>query len=247
MTTIGEAASTRLVRALDADTRDGLYRYVGQTGTTGDYAVEVAGRRRVYPLEQMRAWHRGYGLGREHPHLLDATSREPLEQVRAVLVAPTLADQLRSQIRGAAADAGLTVTDLAARIDRDRHAVSDALRFGRTGALSMVMAEQMMLGTGRPDWSVRFGSDPDGPVAPPADVTGEAPGVTRMRALAYAHEQRLVEWLDPLEPNRAARARRYLLRTVDGGEHHERAETLVPWLVGLADAAAPAVAASLTR
>src|SRR5687767_5975659 len=96
-------ASRQLVGALVADEQAGNLRYSGLTSGGRRYAVEVNGRRRVYPLDQMAAWHRGFTAGRHH----DA---ETLRQVPPgagvaplvdLLTAPSLADQCRVAILAA--------------------------------------------------------------------------------------------------------------------------------------------------
>lgn len=249
MTGTAEPPATRLVRALTADDNAGAYRYHGQAGDGSGYVVETTRHRRVYPLDGMQAWHDGYTIGRqlaEQPR--PAGDADQLADIRSVLVTPSLEDQCRMQIRYAMEQAGIGVVKLAERTGRTRGAIAAALRFGRAGSLSLKMADQMMAGLGR-RWDVRSvpAVDREGaPVAPPAHAPPEPAGITRVRAVALAHERGLVELLAPLDATEAARARAYRLRAA-GAEHTIRAPVVLPWLTGIADAADPATAADLTE
>lgn len=255
MTDVALPLPARVAAALVAGDRRGDYRYVGQASDGSGYAVELdAARRRVYPAAAMAAWHGGFVLGQQlagqKRRRRGVRDRKRLADIRTLLVAPTLADQCRLAVHAAREDAGLTVSALAERIGRTRHAVADALALGRSGALSMTMAEQMMAGTGR-HWDVRYYlPDVDEATAPAISggrglVCPAGPaGLVRMRALVLVDEAGLIVWQPPA-PNEALRARTYSVE-VAGGEVTKRAEVLVPWLVGIADAADPRLAAALT-
>lgn len=239
--------STRLVAALIAGERRGEYTYRGPAARHTGYVVELAGgRRRVYDTAGMWAWLRARKLGAAAgPAVPPAGPRAELDAVRRLLVAPGLADQMRTQIRAAMEHVGMGVTALAAASGRNRGAIREALRWGAADTLSVRMAESMMAGTGC-GWAIRY-TRPESAVAElrPAAAICDAPpepaGVRRMRAAVIADEHGLAVWTSPLDPNKAHRAAAFEFE-VAGVPRRVPVGVVRAWLVGLADTRAATVA-----
>lgn len=258
-----QPGDARLLSALAAQHRDGALHLIGVT-RAGLYRVRGLHDtpERVLTTDQARGWLAGYRMGLSSADLprRSPAGRVP-DEIRAVLVNPSLANACRVAIWAAMEYAGLTITDVAGRAGRTRNAVADALRFGaRSGALSMQMAEAVMTATGQA-WDVRWArlgaGDQPGTTAPARvrNTTtviapfGQAPpesaGVRRIRGLAIAHENGLIEWVEPTEPNAARRAVRHVvLRGPNRIILRDR--VTLPWLAGLGDATAPDLGRAVT-
>ena len=244
-----QAVSSKVITALMAEDKAGRLRYIGPVDDSARYAIVVNGAGREFPAAVMHAWLTGWRLAATTVHR--PVEVAPLDAVRAVLVAPSLADQCRTAILAAMETAGLDFTSLATATGRTRNACRDALRYGNPGKLSVRMADAMMAATGH-TWSVC----PVGAAQPtdrPAEaantpigraVAPEPVGVRRMRAAAIAHEHRLVTWVAPLEPNRARRPATFTFTRADV-EHPVPAAHVEAWLLGLADRLDPTCAALL--
>lgn len=244
-------ASTKLVGRLVAGDKAGDFRYAGLVDAGGPYVVEVAGRRRMYPLEQMTAWYRGFTDGQRHNagELHQVPAGAGLAPLVELLTAPDLADQCRMAIRAAMDAAGLDATRLAEAADVTRKTVGDALRFGEPQGISITMAQRLMAAAGG-RWHVAYVPDEQGPPADLATpVRPEPVALTRLRALALADSRDLVRWLDNLDPTAATSRRGFYLTLRVAAEDKpvklRAAVDLVPFLLGLADAADPATAVDL--
>src|SRR5574343_425665 len=103
----------------------------------------AAGAVRMWTGDEVTGWLHGQRIGAATASIRPdrRRSRRELEPLRSVLVAPSLADACRTAILAAMSEAGIGVVEMADRSGRTRKAVSDALRYGRSGALSITMAE----------------------------------------------------------------------------------------------------------
>ena len=244
-----EARSTRLINMLVSGSENGEFQYLGRFDQGRVYVVTAAGRTRRYLADDMWAWIQGFAAAKESTNL-PTPDRARHAQVRQLLTNPSLTDAIRIALRAAMEVDRVSVTEMEQRTGNTRKTIADALHFGPTKTLSLVRAETLMHALGR-GWYVRATPSVTHPVA--SDTQGNAPtaapaepiGLTRARALLTCHDQGLVDWIAPTDPNVVIRAKTF---DIGRGErvHEVAADALLPWLFGVIDAAGPAVADLLT-
>lgn len=259
------ARSTALINALMAE-RGGARRFVyrGPVDDSDQYRVEVDGRRREGDVDAMAAWLEWFNIGTDTAKVRRRTRPAPIDEIRAVLVAPTLADALRTEIRYRMEQAGIGRDRLAEQAGRSTKAVTDALKYGTPGGLSAAMVTSLgaVLDLDVARWLAEHYADVPladvwhsagwdmryvrrvgvgGPVAPLADAPREPAPLRRLRAVAVFHDRGLLTLISPLEPNRALRVGAFTVARARR-ERVIRAEVLYSALTGLADAVDPPAA-----
>ncbi len=227
---------TGLPPRLTSADRAGTLRYLGTNRPYGEYAVEVHGQEREYSGIDMIDWLNGYTagqLGKRQP----VENRDPatIASVRAVLINPSLIDQVRIRARLAIQQAGLTVTAVSERIGVTRKGLSGSLQLGTSGTIGILA----VLGhdpAARPDLAERDGSVPL-EAAPPAGWT-EPDVIARLRALGYAHEQGVARWASPTDVNKAYYTRTFAL-VIGDRETYVHTDQVRSYVIGVADAIVP--------
>jgi hypothetical protein len=204
-----KAVSSTVITGLMAEQAAGRITYHGPIDDpAGDrYAIIVHGRGRTWRAPAMAAWLAGWTLGGETADAPPPQEQPTLDAVRAVLIAPSLADRCRTAILAAMEAAEVDIMALAAATGRDPAAIRDALRYGNPGKLSVKMADTLMTATGH-TWHVAPATAA-GPETPTIGgigraTTAESSGVRRMRLCAIAHEAQLVTWISPNRTGPAA-------------------------------------------
>jgi hypothetical protein len=229
--------------------RQGWFRFDGpvrsRDGTRFPILVGAVWRR--FDQAAAAAWLGGHALAREHPARPRTVTQAHLQReialARAVLVNPSWVDSQRTAIRQVMQDTGATLSQLAERSGRTRKAVSAAIRYGQPRTLSNAMTQCLLDGLGVEVTVVYRPRDAaSGPVAAPREVPSEPAGLTVVRLLAYAHEQRLIRWIDPIDPNAGYRPATVFTLGYGRGRVRVASTAVQPWLIGLADAAAPEMA-----
>ncbi len=240
---------------------DRVLAFEGSDSLNADLlVVRFDGRERVFSPDAMETWLDGLGRGRNIPQLV-AYDRRDIEAVRRLLLAPGPQDQCRIALRYAMQAASITMAQMMAEIRATNKAINDSLRLGgtpgrenrewRTVEQDSTTYWECLVWSHRAMWDVLQGSpvrtlvkpqsvDDEVFVAPPGSWRGwrEPAPLVRQRLLAFAHEQGLVRWVDPADPNRAYHTREF--RLAAGGRVADvAADAVWPWLVGLADSAAP--------
>jgi hypothetical protein len=249
-----EAASTRLINALVAGQKAGLFDFLGgsgyavavqaggdtlvRSGSTAQMWAWMDGFRRGQELVAPGGWWKSGGIEKAVPRMEQA--RDSVAAYRRLLVDTSLVDQLRIQILAAMEALGYTAKDVALNMGKSPQAVREALSFDNPNPVigNLGLFDAMIRACGR-----RFvvGTDLLGgeqylkPAPGPAGA-GLPEGVLRMLALLIAVDLHLVDRVDPVAPNKARRAFRFQV-SVGGEEVVRPKETLVPWLQGLADGA----------
>lgn len=217
-------------------------RFLGSPRPGGPLTIEVGPdrRRRELAAVAMVDWLHGYLAGEVAP-LVDDPDLSVLDSAKSVLVHPTYEDQLRVRIRVGMERTGIGITELAKRMGVTKKTVLEATRFGRGGYLAIFVPldDEERVSHDMAE------ADPEGPVtiAPPSGWP-EPPTVARVRLLAYAHQQGLVDWVGPHDINKAsspALGVEFELRRSD--ETFKVTPAGLPvWLLGVADACAPELA-----
>lgn len=235
----------QVVDALVAGRRNDWWHYLGNVAP-GEYAVEIAGRRRQHDVGGMSGYLDGFGVGIELAGELREQGLAPTlapESLHALLNAPSVPDQRRIRIAHAMEQRGWTYADIASRLHAQRSTVRGMLAYGRRPARvtrssrNLSEIEKLL-----PELARGYGRRPAAIANPPRMVAGlseagrkEPIELRRARALALAVEAGLLSTWSPLDVTDLRSAR--VVRVVDVRHRAVlvRTTAVIPWAQGLAD------------
>lgn len=230
-----DGGSTRLVDVLFAMDEAGELTYSGGSGDR--YTIQTTeGRMRRFGPAETWAWLHGRkaGLDAREAHATLPRTSSGLEEIRAVLVDPSPSDLRRLRIWHAMQESGVGIKELAERFGVTRKSMRDWLTLGHRRELVGERADEILALL--PPHAVADPPVNEGArVRPPSWSRREPAGIRRARMLAFAHEQGLVRYVDPLNPMKALHARSFTFETATGRRVVASWDVLEGWLVGIAD------------
>lgn len=199
----------------------------------GAHVVDLGGRRRRLPVDQVVDWGAGFvaaAEGEGHRH----AGPDQLGEIRKLLAHPSLADQCRMVLLGLMESRSPVMTrqELADRVApvKTKKTVVEALTFGK--GLSMELADSMIAVFGM-RWVVGAAEVRAAEDGRPVSDLPQAPGMVRLARIVDADARGWLRYVDEPAPNKARRSRRYQL-AVGSREYTVQAGELSAWLDGLA-------------